>query len=80
MSAIRRTVLLAAVLLWCTASLALAASPDPTVIGPGDPRSDGQGPGIVGQPLVIFLGVVTLGVLVAGATVLAVRLTRDSDG
>lgn len=79
MSAIRRAVLLAALLLWCTASVVLAASPDPTVIGSGDPRSDGQGPGIVGQPLVILFGVVTLGVLVAGATVLAVRLTRDSD-
>jgi hypothetical protein len=55
------------------------ASPSATdgVIGSGDPRSEGEGPGLVGSPEVIALGVVGLGLLAAGATALYVRLTRD---
>ena len=54
-----------------------AASPDPGVIGSGDPRSTGEGPGLVGNPLVIALGVVLLGMVAAGGTAVYLRLTRE---
>lgn len=56
---------------------AATAIPSPAIIGTGDPRSDGQGPGLVGDPLFIALGVVGLGLLAAGTTALYVRFTRD---
>lgn len=52
------------------------ATPSPSVLGTGDPRSDGEGPGLVGSPIVVALGVVGLGVVVAGGTLLVMRLTR----
>ncbi len=55
----------------------LAADPDPTIMPPTDPRSDGQGPGLVGSPVVVALGVIVLGALVAGVTALVLRLTRE---
>jgi hypothetical protein len=67
------------VLLVPSASPTQAQSPEPsgaTVIVAGDPRSDGEGPGLVGSPLLIALGVVVLGVLTAAGTVLVIRLTR----
>lgn len=57
-----------------------APSPDPVtshVLEPVDPRSEGSGPGIVGSPLVILLGVVGLGILSALITAAWVRLTRQ---
>ena len=36
------------------------AGGEPPVIGSGDSRSDGEGPGLVGSPLVIAMGVVVL--------------------
>ncbi len=61
------------------ASPAPEASPSATdaVIGSGDPRSEGEGPGLVGSPALIALGVIGLGLLAAGGTMLYVRLTRD---
>ena len=51
-----------AVVAWLVcASAALAASPSPEPIG-GDPRSSGQGPGLVGDPLFALLAVVAIGV------------------
>ena len=74
------TMVLATLLLMPTAAARAqypAASSDPGVIGSGDPRSTGEGPGLVGNPLVIALGVVLLGVVAAGGTAVYLRLTRD---
>ena len=56
------------------ASPAATAAPVEEPVVSGDPRSDGEGPGIVGSPLVILLGVVFLGLLTAVVTILVVRL------
>jgi hypothetical protein len=45
-------------------------------VAPGDTRSSGEGPGLVGQPLVIALGVLVLGLVSAGAATLYARRTR----
>jgi hypothetical protein len=42
----------------------------------GDPRSDGEGPGLVGNPLLILLAVVALGLVTVAVTALVARLTR----
>jgi hypothetical protein len=65
---------------------AIAIGADPTavpatatpvdVLEGGDLRSEGAGPGLVGNPLLILFAVVALGVATMGATVLLVRLTR----
>ena len=56
------------------AGAALAASPSPEPIG-GDPRSSGQGPGLVGDPLFALLAVIVIGVGSMLATLVYVRLT-----
>jgi hypothetical protein len=53
---------------------ALAASPAPSAAA-GDPRSSGQGPGLVGDPLVAVALVIGIGLLAAGLTIGYVRLT-----
>jgi hypothetical protein len=53
-------------------------SPAPTIVPGGDTRSEGEGAGLVGAPILVLAGVVTLGVVVAGATLLYVRL-RQGD-
>jgi len=61
------------------AALVLAAEPVATpgpIVLTGDPRSDGAGPGIVGSPLAILLGVVVLGVTTVLVTVALARLTQ----
>jgi hypothetical protein len=61
------------------AGAALAASPSPEVVV-GDPRSSGQGPGLVGDPLSAVLAVVVIGVGAVIATLVYVRLTaRRAD-
>lgn len=73
-----------AIVLWValttwTATVALAQDADPSpgvVITTGDPRSDGGGPGIVGSPIEIALGVVLLGVLTIAGTTVAIKVTR----
>jgi hypothetical protein len=52
----------------------------PPIIGSGDPRSDGEGPGIVGSPVAIAVGVVVLGVLTALGTVLVLRIGGPRRG
>lgn len=56
---------------------ALAASPEPTPIPGGDPRSSGEGAGLVGTPFLALGAVLALGVLAAGAALLYARLARD---
>ena len=54
-----------------------AASPEatPGQGGGGDPRSVGEGPGLVGDPLFAVALVAGIGVLAAGLTALYVRAT-----
>ena len=64
--------ILAAWLVCASATLAASPSPDPIV---GDPRSSGQGPGLVGDPLFALLAVLAIGVGSVIATLVYVRLT-----
>lgn len=43
------------------------------VLDTGDSRSDGEGPGLVGSPVVIALGVVVLGLVTALGTLVVLR-------
>jgi len=66
--------------LWlATALVAVAASPTP---GPlvGDPRSSGQGPGLVGDPAFALLAVLMIGLVTVVATLLYVRATARGRG
>lgn len=56
---------------------AVAASPDVSAPpgGGGDPRSVGEGPGLVGNPLFAVALVVAIGLIAAGVTALYVRVT-----
>jgi hypothetical protein len=60
------------------ASPGVSISPSPSagtiVIDTGDPRSNGQGPGLVGSPFAIAIGVVLLGLIAAGGTLLYLRV------
>jgi hypothetical protein len=57
---------------------ALAASPEPSIAAGGDPRSNGQGPGLVGTPGLALLVVAAIGIGAVVATTIYVRLTRPS--
>jgi hypothetical protein len=54
---------------------ALAASAAPTAVTGGDPRSNGQGPGLVGTPGLAILGVAAIAIVAIVATTIYVRLT-----
>jgi len=63
---------------WVASTMsALAASPSPAA--GGDPRSSGQGPGLVGDPAFALLAVVAIGVGSLVATLVYVRLTSRRD-
>ena len=66
---------LALALLGALTGTVSAASPDPSAGVGGDPRSSGQGPGLVGEPLVAIALVVAIGLAAAGLTYLYVRMT-----
>jgi len=53
----------------------LAATPDPTAIPGGDPRSPGRGPGLVGDPVFAIGIVLAIAVLTVAATAAWVRRT-----
>ncbi len=57
----------------------LAAEPSPTPIG-GDPRSAGEGPGLVGDPLFAIGLVVLIAVAAVVLTTAWVRLTARRNG
>jgi hypothetical protein len=59
-------------------AVALGASPTPTP-GLGDPRSPGEGPGLVGDPLTAVLVVVGIAVVTVGITLAYVRLTARRE-
>jgi hypothetical protein len=67
--------LVAVVLLLTLAPIALAATPVPTTVSGGDPRSAGEGPGLVGTPVVAIAAVFGLGIAAAAVTIAYVRLT-----
>jgi hypothetical protein len=59
---------------------AFAASGDPSVaVGAGDPRSNGQGPGLVGTPGLAIVGVLAIAVVAILATTIYVRMTAPSS-
>jgi len=68
----------AAVAWFVFATTTLAASPSPGAEA-GDPRSAGQGPGLVGDPLTAVLAVVAIGAITVIATLVYVRLTTRPD-
>jgi hypothetical protein len=57
------------------ATTAIAASPAPTTVAGGDPRSAGEGPGLVGTPVVAIGLVFAIGIGAALVTLAWVRLT-----
>ncbi len=64
----------AAAVLVVVPGAALGAIPSATP-GIGDPRSSGQGPGLVGDPLTAVLVVAGIAVVTVGITLAYVRLT-----
>jgi hypothetical protein len=65
----------AVTLLLMQAAIALATDPSPTPQAGGDPRSPGQGPGFVGQPLLAVAAVIAVALLTVALTLVYVRLT-----
>jgi len=65
-----------AMVAWLALAVAvLAASPSPGAGTGGDPRSSGQGPGLVGDPALAILMVVAIGLGTVVATLAYLRLT-----
>jgi hypothetical protein len=62
---------------WLVESV-LAATPAPSVVAGGDPRSSGEGPGLVGSPGLALLGVAAIAGLAILLTSVYVRLTRPA--
>ena len=58
--------------------IALGASPSPPPAG-GDPRSSGEGPGLVGQPFLALLAVVAIALVAVVVTTAYVRLTARPE-
>lgn len=69
---------LALVLLLATIAPAFAAEPASTPGTGGDPRSPGEGPGLVGDPGFAIGVVVLVGLLSVGLTLAYVRLTTPA--
>ena len=65
---------------WLAAvSTSFAATPVPSAAA-GDPRSVGQGPGLVGDPAFAILGVLAIGVGAVLLTLVYLRLTAPRRG
>jgi len=62
-------------LLFGSASIALAASPEPTIRPGTDTRTTGGGPGLVGAPLLALLGVAAVALVSVVASLAYVRFT-----
>ena len=65
----------AVLLAMCLAAAAVGAEPSASPGTGGDPRSSGQGPGLVGEPGVAIVVVLAVGLLAVGGTLLYVRAT-----
>lgn len=59
--------------------VAMAASPSPTGGAGGDPRSSGQGPGLVGDPLFALVAVLAIGLGALVLTLGYIRMTGRRD-
>lgn len=57
-----------------------AASPSPSTGVGNDPRSSGQGPGLIGDPATAILLVIGIGVATVVVTLLYVRATGGKRG
>lgn len=57
----------------------LAASPSPSGMPGGDPRSSGQGPGLVGDPVFAVLAVLVMGLGALLLTLAYIRMTARRD-
>jgi hypothetical protein len=66
-------------LLGAAAIPVLGAEPTPGAVG-GDPRSPGEGPGLVGDPLFAIGAVVAIGLASIVLTIAYVRLTDPGRG
>jgi hypothetical protein len=73
-------VALAVILSAAMATAVLAAEPTPTPGSGGDPRSPGEGPGLVGDPAFAIIVVVIVGLLSVGLTLVYVRLSGPGPG
>lgn len=62
-----------------TALSVLAASPTPSGMPGGDPRSSGQGPGLVGDPVLAVVVVIGIGLGALLLTLVYVRMTARRD-
>jgi hypothetical protein len=71
---------LAAIAWLAGVAIVVAASPAPSAAAGGDPRSSGQGPGLVGDPAFAVLAVVAIGVCAVGLTLVYLRLTGPRGG
>ena len=60
-------------ILLALAPMTLGAEPSPVMIDPLDPRAEGEGAGLVGQPLLAAIAVILLGTLAAAGTVAYAR-------
>ena len=54
----------------------VAAEPSPLLLDPLDPRAEGEGPGLVGDPLLALVVVLVLALLAAGAAAIYARLSQ----
>ena len=70
-----RAASLAALLIVAIAGPVLAASPSPSGAIGGDPRSPGQGPGLMGDPAFAVLAVIGIGLVATLGTLAYVKLT-----
>jgi hypothetical protein len=78
-SALARAIL--ATVAWlATAAVVAAATPVPSAAAGGDPRSAGQGPGLVGDPVFALLGVLAIGLGALVLTLAYLRLTAPRRG
>ena len=75
LNGVRTAVASAALLIVLLPGAVLAADPSPTAAAAGDPRSAGEGPGLVGDPPWAIGIVVAIAVLSLVATLVYVRAT-----
>lgn len=61
---------------WWLASAAAAVAASPSPAAGGDPRSSGQGPGLVGDPVLAVGAVLVIGLAAVLLTLAYVRLTN----
>jgi hypothetical protein len=70
---------LAGAILALLPALVLAAGPSPSAAAAGDTRSPGQGPGLVGAPLLAILVVLGIGIGTALVTLAYVRFSKPGN-